>query len=55
VTFPSVSAGVPPTSLEIRDALEAEQHRFQQARRLAEQGAQVARDAGVADTTGWPS
>ncbi len=39
-------AGLPPTPVDVRAALEIEDALYERSRRLAEQGAQIAREAG---------
>ena len=46
---PGVTLGLPPAPLDIRSALELDRELYEAARRAAEEGAQLARDAGFAD------
>jgi nucleotide-binding universal stress UspA family protein len=49
VELPTATIGLPPASIDIRTALELDQELQERAERLAQQGAQLARDAGFAD------
>jgi nucleotide-binding universal stress UspA family protein len=46
VELPTTSIGLPPASIDVRTAVEIDQAMAQRARKLAEQGARVAREAG---------
>jgi nucleotide-binding universal stress UspA family protein len=52
LTLPSISAGIPPTSVELRAAMEAEQRLYERALKLSEQGAQIAQEAGFKEAEG---
>jgi nucleotide-binding universal stress UspA family protein len=47
--LPAATLGLPPAPIDIRSALEFDRQLFEAAQRSAEQGAQLARDAGFAD------
>ena len=49
VELPTATIGLPPASIDIRTALELDAELRERAERLAQQGAQLARDAGFAD------
>lgn len=44
--LPTATEGLPPSRLDLGSALETERSLYENARRLAEQGAAIARDAG---------
>jgi nucleotide-binding universal stress UspA family protein len=46
VELPTMSIGIPPAPLDIRTAMEVEQAMTERAQRLAERGAELAREAG---------
>jgi nucleotide-binding universal stress UspA family protein len=46
VELPAVSLGLPPSSLDVRTALEIDQDLAERAQRLATQGAELARESG---------
>jgi nucleotide-binding universal stress UspA family protein len=46
---PGATLGLPPAPLDIRSALELDRELYEAAQRAAEEGAQLARDAGFAD------
>jgi nucleotide-binding universal stress UspA family protein len=45
--LPAATIGLPPAPIDIRTALEIDEQLFERAQRLAEQGAQLARDLGL--------
>ena len=45
--LPAATIGLPPAPVDVRTALEIDQQLFERAQRLAEQGAQLARDVGL--------
>jgi nucleotide-binding universal stress UspA family protein len=47
IELPASSIGLPPAPLDIRTALEAESSLYEGAQRAAEQGAELARSAGL--------
>lgn len=52
VELPTSSVGLPPSTIDIRTALEMEQSMAERAERIAQKGAGLARDAGFADPEG---
>src|SRR3954468_13526374 len=44
--LPTATVGLPPAQIDIRSALEIDEAMQQRARQLAQQGADIARDAG---------
>jgi nucleotide-binding universal stress UspA family protein len=46
VTLPAASVGLPPTTIDLRTALETDRALYERAARLSQQGAAQARDAG---------
>jgi nucleotide-binding universal stress UspA family protein len=47
VELPSTSIGLPPAPIDVRTAVEIDQSLAERAQKLAEQGAQLAREAGI--------
>jgi nucleotide-binding universal stress UspA family protein len=52
VQLPSITPGLPPAALDIRTALEVDRQMAEHARRLAQDGARMAAEAGFADPEG---
>lgn len=53
VQLPAVAAaGLPPATLDVRTAMEVDRETAEHARRLSQEGAQVAAEAGFADPEG---
>jgi nucleotide-binding universal stress UspA family protein len=47
LSLPTSSVGLPPTALNVAEALEADRTLYERAERLAQQGAALAREAGL--------
>jgi nucleotide-binding universal stress UspA family protein len=52
VQLPAIVPGLPPSTLDVRTAGEIDREMAEHARRLAQEGAQIAADVGFADPEG---
>lgn len=52
VELPATRQGLPPATLDVRTALEIDREQAERARRLSQEGAQLAAEAGFADPEG---